>query len=338
MSEQTSTPTLRLKSYFSGTVEAAMALARQELGEDALLVNARPATPETRSLGAYEVVFGITGERAAPTPPPLPPPAPSTSAADLVRRLADDVAELRREIVELRRPAAPPSGAPPDTYSTDATLGSIGARAAGRAVVMLVGPPGSGKTTALVKLAARYGVHAGKRTQILTTDVFRVAAAEQLQTLAAIMGAPCDIVEPAGLLARALEEHDDKELILIDTPGLALGEMASGIDLARAASTYDQIETHLVLPASMKSSDLARIADAYSLFRPNKLLFTRLDETLDCRSLVEEAARTRTPISFLTAGQRIPDDIEPATRRRLTQLLNASEAGHAPSLAKGATA
>ncbi len=55
---------MKLKSYFSGTVEAAMELARKELGEDALLVNARPATPETRHLGAYEVVFGVTSRSA----------------------------------------------------------------------------------------------------------------------------------------------------------------------------------------------------------------------------------------------------------------------------------
>ena len=74
---------LRLKSYFSGTVEAAMDLARKELGDEALLVNARPATPETRHLGAYEVVFGsgVTTRAANPSVPagvPTPSPAPGS--------------------------------------------------------------------------------------------------------------------------------------------------------------------------------------------------------------------------------------------------------------------
>src|SRR5438105_4168030 len=80
---------MKLKSYFSGTVEAAMDLARKELGDEALLVNARPATPETRSLGAYEVVFGVMpGEVHVAPPPSLKP----------VNSLAQDVAELRREL------------------------------------------------------------------------------------------------------------------------------------------------------------------------------------------------------------------------------------------------
>src|SRR5438128_3428345 len=84
---------MKLKSYFSGTVEAAISLARRELGEEALLINARPATPETRSLGAYEVVFGIPptfqGVAIGAAPPVKAQPAD---------RLAQDVAELRREI------------------------------------------------------------------------------------------------------------------------------------------------------------------------------------------------------------------------------------------------
>src|SRR5262245_21429517 len=82
---------MKLKSYFSGTVEAAMHLARKELGDDALLVNARPATPETRSLGEFEVVFGI----ADTPPPPLSSMAPSQPQ---MGNLAADVADLRREI------------------------------------------------------------------------------------------------------------------------------------------------------------------------------------------------------------------------------------------------
>src|ERR1700683_4254531 len=89
---------MRLKSYFSGTVEAAMELAHKELGEDALLINARPSTVETRSLGAYEVVFGV-----APKAEEKPMENKIALANGLVRpaatySLAQDVADLRREI------------------------------------------------------------------------------------------------------------------------------------------------------------------------------------------------------------------------------------------------
>src|SRR3954470_2741055 len=86
---------MQLKSYFSGTVEAAMELARKELGEDALLVNARPATPETRSLGAFEVVFGVLPRNSAEAEP-LPP-----TLAPGVDHLTRDLADLRREIARM---------------------------------------------------------------------------------------------------------------------------------------------------------------------------------------------------------------------------------------------
>src|SRR5262249_46477149 len=101
---------MRLKSYFSGTVEAAMELARRELGEDALLVNARPATPETKHLGAYEVVFGSTGASAIPaTAPPQPD------------RFAQDLTEMKRAIERLTKclsgPRMATPAAQPELYS-----------------------------------------------------------------------------------------------------------------------------------------------------------------------------------------------------------------------------
>src|SRR5437016_11083868 len=172
---------MKLKSYFSATVEAAMEEARKELGEDALLVNARPSTPETRRLGAYEVVFGVSPRTAEPLGLPAPP------AGNGVDRLSQDVADLRREIErmamamrgqrssreedsqyapELDRLAAQEldedlihavaDGAPlEELFQTDATLGRAGVE---RKIVALVGPPGTGKTTTLTKLAARYGL------------------------------------------------------------------------------------------------------------------------------------------------------------------------------------
>ena len=97
--------------------------------------------------------------------------------------------------------------------------------------------------------------------------------------------------------------------------------MEDGADLARFLASHPEIDTHLVLPASMKPSDLARTIDRYKFFQPAKLLFTRLDETDRYGALVSESARRSLPISFLSTGQQIPDDLEPATQARLVELV-----------------
>lgn len=312
---------MKLKSYFSGTVEAAMELARQELGEEALLVNARPATPETRYLGAYEVVFGI----------PPQAPAPSTVEPGSNDRLAQEVAGLKREFERMMRSfagthAVPPPALPPAAenvpeipgYQVDPTLGRPGAA---RAIVALVGPPGVGKTTTLIKLAARYGLAARKPTRILSTDVFRIAAADQLRSLASILGIGCDIAETAGALAQMLEEHRSKDLLLIDTPGLAQADMDDASDLAALLASRPEIDTHLVLPAFMRASDMDRAIEQYSVFGPRKLLFTRIDETTHHDDLAAVAARHGLPLSFFGTGQQIPDDLEEAGRTRIDALV-----------------
>jgi flagellar biosynthesis protein FlhF len=333
---------MRLKSYFSGTVEAAMELARKELGEDALLINARPSTPETRYLGAYEVVFGV----APPSPPPEAPPA---SGATLRSELVDLCRRLERLAHSLRTPAAAaPAGDPVEAallaadvdpewahrlaggtplegmISTDPSLGRPGQQPAAAA---LIGPPGAGKTTTLVKLAARYGIAAGRSIQILTTDVRRIAAADQLRTLAAILGVPCDVAETPAALAAALNACRSRQLVLIDTAGFSLRDWADAGEWAAWFASRPDIDIHLVLPASLRTPDLRRLADAYSTFRPAKLLFTRLDETSQTGALINEAARLSLPLSFLTHGQDIPEDLEEASIERLAGRLGVAATG-----------
>ena len=215
-------------------------------------------------------------------------------------------------------------------FTADATLGR---GPAPPHIAALVGPPGSGKTTTLVKLAVNFGLAARRPVLLLSMDTYRVAAAEQLRSYAAILGVGFQVLETVNSLAQAIEENRGKALILIDTPGLGHGELEEAVSFGQFLSTRSDIDTHLVLSASMKPADLSRMVDAFGILRPQHLLFTRLDETGSYGPILSEAVRTGKPLSFFTHGQRIPEDLEAASTERLLDLVLAGRGSRARSAA-----
>jgi flagellar biosynthesis protein FlhF len=236
-------------------------------------------------------------------------------AYDLVAKLTSPIRPgvLRGELAKLVR--------------VDAELGSPGVPVR---VVALVGPPGAGKTSALVKLAVQYGLAARKRVQILTADTYRIAAVDELRSYAAILGIGCQVLETPGALSQAIEEHRQKDLILIDTPGLCRSELEASDDLVKILAAQPGLDIHLVLPASMRAADLHRAAERYSIFHPRKLLFTRLDETETFGPILSRSIRMGAPVSFFSRGQRIPEDLEPASEGLLLDLILGSPAWAEP--------
>lgn len=198
-------------------------------------------------------------------------------------------------------------------------------RTAPPCVVVLVGPTGVGKTTTLAKLASHFAFTEGKKVALVTTDTFRIAAAQQLGTYAEILELPLEIVYRAEEVPAAIRKHMDADVVLVDTPGcgqqddVKIGELAAFVN-ATVETVADAVVL-LTLAAPTKLRDLLSVQRGFAPVHSHGLLFTKLDETSAYGPIVSLAIRARKPVYFLTTGQLVPNDIEPATRRRVARLV-----------------
>jgi flagellar biosynthesis protein FlhF len=186
-----------------------------------------------------------------------------------------------------------------------------------RKVVALIGPPGAGKTSTIVKLAVAYGLTARKGMHIVTMDSYRLGGSDQLRGYASAMGVGFDSLETVGTLSQCLEENAGKGLVLIDTPGYDGADTATAPHLASFMSRHPEIDVHLVIPAYMSAADQDLVINRFKPFLPSKLLFTHFDSAASSGALIAQSVRTEKPISFLGTGQAIPEDLAPATSELL---------------------
>lgn len=245
---------------------------------------------------------------------------PEVLARKLVRYIAerlepeqaswpDAVSDALCEAVEAFVPIAPP----------------IAAVAGTRRVVALVGPTGVGKTTTVAKLAANFKLAHGFRPGLVTVDTYRIAAVEQLRTYAEIISLPLAVANAPGEMRRAIDELGDVDLVLIDTAGRSPRDEVKIRELADFLHAAQPDETHLVLSAVAGERSLRAAVDRFSVVHADRLILTKLDEADGLGGVLAVLGQANRPVSYLTTGQAVPDDIEPADRRRLARLILGQE-------------
>jgi len=192
---------------------------------------------------------------------------------------------------------------------------------ASRKAVMLIGPTGVGKTTTIAKLAAR-ALKAGKKAAIVNLDTYRIGAMEQARIYARILGIPLATASNAAELRACIGKFSaDRDIIFIDTMGRNPRDAAYINEIAGLCGIDLPIEVHLLMSAA---SDDASMIEAYRSYRAlpiDYLGFSKLDEAVRYGSLYNLLLTYQKPVAWLTTGQSVPGDIEPATVKRLASLI-----------------
>ncbi|MCI9200877.1 MAG: flagellar biosynthesis protein FlhF [Lachnospiraceae bacterium] len=181
----------------------------------------------------------------------------------------------------------------------------------GTKVIFFIGPTGVGKTTTIAKLASFYIVDEKKKVALITSDTYRIAAAEQLRTYAGILEVPFRVVYSPEEIQQSLGIFSGYDYIFIDTSGHSYQNEEQKQSMSRIVHSIDgeaETEVYLVLSATTKYKDLLKIVDAYSEITEFKLIFTKLDETSSLGNLLNIKLYTGTALSYITCGQNVPDD------------------------------
>ena len=199
--------------------------------------------------------------------------------------------------------------------------GTVRMKKNGPRVMAMVGPTGVGKTTTIAKLAAVHALNRQLSVALITTDNFRVGAVEQLKTYARIMDLPLEVVATSQELQTALTKHAEKDLIMIDTAGRSPKDTERLDELKEFLECRPGIETYLCLSATTRPRELDEIVASFGALPVSRLLFTKLDESESFGCIVDTHFKHKLPLSYFTTGQKVPEDIEVATAKKVASMV-----------------
>lgn len=189
--------------------------------------------------------------------------------------------------------------------------------------IAIVGPTGAGKTTTVAKLAGYFTFMEKKKVALVTMDVYRIGAVEQLGEYAKIMNIPFRVANTTAQMDNIIKELEQQEydFILIDTIGRSSRNLMQIAELNSYIKTANPDHTILVLSATTKNKDLINTIETYGELDYDNIIVTKLDETLNYGSLYTISKESKKPIIYATNGQYVPEDIVIAELDTLTNLI-----------------
>ncbi len=186
---------------------------------------------------------------------------------------------------------------------------------------VFIGPTGVGKTTTLAKLAARFSLENKEKVGLVTIDHYRIGALDQLRTYSEIMDLPLEVVMSPRDLFRVMLRLENCNRILVDTAGRSTGSDEQLDDLSPYIEMLQPADIHLVISATTRRQDVGFIAERFKRLQYNRLIITKLDETNAYGNIFNSYFYTKTPLVYLTDGQRVPEDIQAACEVDLADML-----------------
>lgn len=286
---------MRVKVFQAPSIGAAIAMVRDELGPDALILASQSSEHGVEVTAAHES-------------PPLPSTDAPIQEQDVDWSWHGIPAPLAARLAE---------GELISTLQTGFTFATLPSERAGSSV-LLVGPPGAGKTMTVARLATRMKL-AGQDSHVITADGRRAGAAEQLAAFTRLLGLTLIVAGTPSQLARAIARRPDRTPILIDTPGLNPFEAADRNYLLECQSVA-KAEIVLVLPAGLDPAEAAEMAAAFKQLGATYLVATRLDQSLRLGGLLA-AAETGLVLTDAGINSGVVDSMQPITPLFLAERL-----------------
>ena len=331
---------MHVKRLYSPTVRDALAAAREQLGPGALVLSTElvPAPGWRGWIGQRVVRLTAAAERPETEPEPVAAPVPVSEdrPATPERRHSRSAGSRSGAVARLK--AIGLDGTFSEAIAgrlTDSECRGLSEAALRRAIAaelqaivaadteyaryeVFVGPPGVGKTTTIAKIAAQERAMHRRTLNLVAADAFRAGAVEQLRTYAAIVGSPFRVARTPDELDRALAAS--RHTALVDTAGRLPAEdpITSVMDTLEHRK---QMRTHLVLAADTSAATARKLLDRYAPLHPARVIITKLDETDSVMPLLGAVRERGLPVSYLTAGQRVPEDLSRATPASLAAAL-----------------